>query len=133
MANEPNELTASYYRCRRDAGFLDTFYDEFLSKSPAVAELFARTDFKIQKLMVRQSLLEMLCFACEMSGTSEEIERLAVRHKELGIAPKMYSMWLDSLCTAIKKHDPSYSPVLEQLWREAMLKSIQEIVDGGAS
>ena len=95
MAEQTNELTASYYRCRRDVRFLDTFYDAFLSKSPDVAQLFAKTDFKIQKLMLRQSLLEMLCFDRGMSGTREEIERLGFRHKELSVTPEMYTMWLD--------------------------------------
>jgi hemoglobin-like flavoprotein len=133
MAAQANELTASYYRCRRDERFLDTFYDGFLSKSPVIAQMFAKTDFRIQKLMLRQSLLEMLCFHREMSGTREEIERLGLRHKELHVTPEMYTMWLDSLCEAIKKHDPNYTPDLEQLWREAMLKSIKEMVAVGAS
>ena len=133
MAKQANELTASYYRCRRDENFLDTFYDVFLSKSPAIAQMFAKTDFKLQKLMLRQSLLELLCFDREMSGTREEIERLGLRHKELRVTPEMYSMWLDSLCEAIKKHDPNYTPALEQLWRGAMLKSIKEMVAVGAS
>jgi hemoglobin-like flavoprotein len=133
MAEQANELTASYYRCRRDECFLDTFYDAFLSKSPAVAQMFAKTDFKIQKLMLRQSLLEMLCFDRDMSGTREEIERLGLRHKELCVMPEMYAMWLDSLCEAVRKHDPSYTPALEQLWREAALKSIKEMIAVGAS
>jgi hemoglobin-like flavoprotein len=133
MAEQANELTASYYRCRRDERFLDTFYDRFLSKSPAVAQMFAKTDFKFQKLVLRQSLLEMLCFDRGMSGTREEIERLGLRHKELGVTPEMYATWLESLCEAIKKHDPSYTPALEQLWREAMLKSIEEMIAVGAS
>ena len=133
MAEQADELTASYYRCRRDDRFFDTFYDGFLSKSPAVAQMFAKTDFKLQKLMLRQSLLEMLCFDREMSGTREEIERLGLRHKELRVTPEMYAMWLDSLCEAIKKHDPSYTPALELLWREAMLKSIKEMIAVGAS
>ena len=40
---------------------------------------------------------------------------------------------LDSLCEAIKKHDPNYTPTLEQLWRVAMLKSIKEMVAVGPS
>ena len=133
QADEANELTASYYRCRHDERFLDTFYDGFLSKSPAVAQMFAKTDFKFQKLMLRQSLLEMLCFDRGMSGTREEIARLGLRHQELGVTPEMYAMWLDSLCEAINKHDPSYTPELEKLWREAMLKSIKEMIAVGAS
>ena len=133
MVEQANELTASYYRCRHDERFLDTFYDLFLSKSPVVAEKFAKTDFRFQKLMLRQSLLEMLCFDRGISGTCEEIQRLGRRHKELDITPDMYSMWLDSLCEAIKKHDPNYTPELEQLWREAMHKSIKEMVSVGVS
>lgn len=133
MAVQANELTASYYRCRRDEHFLDTFYDGFLSKSEAVAQMFAYTDFTIQKLVLRQSLLDMLGFYCEMPGTREEIERLGLRHKDLGVTPEMYTTWLDALCEAIKKHDPSYTPALEKLWREAMLKSIKEMIAVGAS
>src|SRR5262245_27620428 len=33
MTVHSNKLVASYYRCRRDERFLDTFYDLFLSKS----------------------------------------------------------------------------------------------------
>ena len=133
MAEQANELTASYYRCRRDERFLDTFYDGFLSTSPAVAQMFADTDFTIQKLVLRQSLLDMLGFDRELPGTREEIERLGLRHKELGVTTDMYTTWLDSLCEAIKQHDPSYTPELEQHWREAMLKSIKEMVAVGAS
>jgi hemoglobin-like flavoprotein len=131
MAEQANELTASYYRCRRDERFLDTFYDRFLSKSPAIAQMFAKTDFKLQKLMLRQSLLEMLCFDREMSGTHEEIERLGRRHKKLLVTSDMYAMWLDSLCEAIRKHDPCYNPALEERWRAAALKSIKEMIAVG--
>jgi hemoglobin-like flavoprotein len=133
MTVQSDKLTASYYRCRRDERFLDTFYDRFLSKSPAVAQMFAETDFTIQKLVLRQSLLDMLAFYLEMPGTHEEIERLGLRHKELGVTPEMYATWLDSLCEAIKKHDRRYTSELEQLWREAMLKSIKEMIAVGAS
>ena len=122
-----SQLLDSYYRCRRDERFLDTFYEVFLAKSPAVAMMFAQTDFKIQKLMLRQSLLEMLCFDRGMSGTKQELERLGRRHRELGVTTDMYSMWLDALCEAIRMHDPDYGPELEELWRAAMLKSIKEM------
>lgn len=128
MDEQLNDLTDSYYRCRRDDRFLDTFYDLFLSTSPAVAEMFAKTDFRLQKLMLRQSLLEMICFHRGITGTREEIQRLGHRHKELGITSEMYSQWVESLCEAIKIHDPKYTPALEQLWRNAMVKSIEEMV-----
>ena len=45
----------------------------------------------------------------------------------------MYEMWLDALCEAIRKHDVDYTPELEQLWRKAMRKSINEIFSVSAS
>jgi hemoglobin-like flavoprotein len=131
MANQSNELTESYYRCRRDGQFIDTFYELFLSMSPAIAQKFAETDFKIQKLVLRQSLLEMICFERGMSGTREEIERLGRRHRELDVTADMYELWLDALCKAISKYDPEYTPELEQVWRTAMRKSINEMISVG--
>ena len=133
MSEELNDLTASYHRCRREERFVDTFYDLFLSKSPEIAEKFAQTNFTVQKLMLRESLLEMLCFQHGLSGAREEIERLGRRHKELDVTPEMYSTWLDSLCEAIQKHDPKYTPELEQHWRQAMRKGIQVMVSADTS
>ncbi len=130
---EQTALTDSYYRCKREAGFLDTFYELFLAKSPEVAQKFARTDFKVQKLMLRQSLLEMICFDRGMPGTREEIERLGRHHGQLGVTPEMYQQWLDALCEAVKRHDPEYTPDLEQIWREAMRTSIDAMIAIGAS
>ena len=133
MTDQTNEVMASFYRCCRDPKFLDTFYSVFMAKSPTIAEMFAETDFKIQKLVLRQSLLEMICFDRGMNGTREEIERLGRRHKELGVTPEMYSMWLDALCEAVGKHDEEYTPELEEIWRRAMRKSIDEMIAIGAS
>jgi hemoglobin-like flavoprotein len=122
------DLMASYYRCREQEQFFDTFYDLFLTKSPEIARKFSRTDFTVQKLMLRESLLEMLCFARGLSGALAGIERLGQRHKELHITAEMYAMWLDALCEAILQHDPEYTPALEQHWRQAMGKGIAVMV-----
>lgn len=133
MTAQSNEVVSSFYRCRRDGHFVDTFYELFLSKSPEISQKFANTDFKIQKLVLRQSLLEMICFDRGMAGTREEIVRLGSHHKELGITPGMYSLWLEALCEAIRKHDPEYTPEVERNWREAMRKSIREMISVSAS
>jgi hemoglobin-like flavoprotein len=128
MTERLQEVTSSYYRCRRSDQFVDTFYALFLSKSPRVADKFANTNFKVQKLMLRESLLEMLCFARGMTGTYEQIQKLGKRHRELDVTPEMYVMWLDSLCETIQRHDPEYSPELELLWREAMQEGIDIMI-----
>ena len=128
MQENENKLIESFYRANRGKQFIDTFYARFLAKGPEIAAMFAATDFKIQKLMLRQSLLEMLAFDRGLKGTREEVERLGHRHHELGVKPEMYAMWLDALCEAIRDHDPEYTPELEQLWRGAMQKPIDEMI-----
>jgi hemoglobin-like flavoprotein len=124
-----DKVTASFHRCRNDPDFVDTFYDIFLSTSQEIAAKFAKTDFKIQKLMLRESLLTLLCFNLGMAGTKDEIVRLAKRHKDLDVKPEHYKVWLDSLCDAIHRHDPEYTLGLEALWRVAMQKGIDAMLD----
>lgn len=124
MNDQIDEVVESYHRCRHSDRFIDTFYDLFLGKSPKIAAMFAHTNFSVQKLMLRESLLEMLCFEQGMDGSREEIEKLARRHKELNIEADMYGMWLDSLCEAIQQHDPECTPNLVQHWRTAMQSGI---------
>lgn len=134
MTEQPSEidqLISSFYRCRRDDAFLDTFYDRFLSKSPLIAEMFTQTDFRLQKLMLRQSLLEMLCFHRGIEGVGNEIKRLGKRHRAMGITAEMYGWWLDALCEAIEIHDPKYTEELARHWRTAMLTSINEMQAAG--
>ncbi len=99
-----------------------------IAKSPQIAGKFSNTDFRQQKLMLRESLLEMICFDCAMPGTREEIERLARLHRELEVSPEMYSMWLDALCEAVAAHDPEYTPDLARQWREAMRSGIELMI-----
>lgn len=95
-----------------------------MSKSPEVAAMFAKTDFAHQKLMLRQSLLEMLFFDQGTPGILEDIEKLGRRHQELGVSQEMYSLWLDSLCETLRQIDPLMTPELEGRWRRAMEKGI---------
>jgi hemoglobin-like flavoprotein len=122
--HELDPLMASYHRCRADEQFVDTFYDLFLATSSDIRNMFVHTDFKRQKLMLRESLLELLCYARGMKGAEAEVIKLAQRHKQLEITPEMFAMWLDSLCQAVQKHDPEYTPEIGQLWRDAMQKGI---------
>lgn len=133
MTDKSRDVMASYHRCRRDPQFVDSFYELFLAMSPEIARMFGQTDFTIQKLMLRESLLELLCFDQGVSGTREEIERLGRRHQTLEVKPEMYVMWLDALCAAIQKHDPDYTPELEQRWRAALQRGIDVMITASDS
>jgi len=86
--------------------------------------MFARTDFAHQKLLLRESILELLFFAQTGAGR-HEIERLAERHRQMKVKPHLYELWLDALCEALSKHDPELDESLERLWRKAMQKGIE--------
>jgi hemoglobin-like flavoprotein len=119
-----DQVVASYHRARESGQLFDTFYRLFLGKSPEIPPMFARTDFPHQKLMLRESILEMLVFAQTGSGR-DEIMRLAERHRQLNVQSMHYDLWLDALCEALAKHDPQFSSALENLWRSAMRKGIE--------
>jgi hemoglobin-like flavoprotein len=121
-----DQITASYHRARESGQLFDTFYDLFLRKSPEIPPMFARTDFPHQKLMLRESILEMLVFAQTGEG-ADEIDRLAQRHRQLNVKPDHYELWLDALCEALATHDPQFSSALDGLWRTAMRKGIEHM------
>ena len=124
MMAESTDVMSSYYRCRKNRHFIDTFYELFIAKSPDIARMFEQTDFNLPRLMLRESLLEMLCCDRQIPGTQEEVERLGRHHCQLRVRPEMYVMWLDALCETVAKYDPEFSPELEQCWRQAMQKGI---------
>jgi hemoglobin-like flavoprotein len=125
-----DNVVASYHRCRQSGALFDTFYEIFLRKSPDIASKFARTDFVRQKLMLKESLLEMLSYYCGIESVRHEIEQLGKLHRQLGIRPEHYELWLDSLCEAVARHDPEYRVELGELWREAMRPGITLMLSG---
>ncbi|MGD9636186.1 MAG: globin domain-containing protein [Pirellulales bacterium] len=130
MFTDLDAVSASYHRCRASEGFFDRFYERFLAKSPDIAHKFRHTDFKRQKLMLRESLISMLLFNQNIASALEDVERLADRHsrQQVDIPPYMYKLWLDSLCETIAEHDPEFTPQLEQEWRAAMKGGIDLLI-----
>jgi hemoglobin-like flavoprotein len=128
MSDPLYQVIASFHRCRDDDQFLDTFYDLFLAKSSEIAERFAQTDFEIQKRMLRESLLQVLCVEQRIPGSREEVVRLGRRHRELRITPEMYDMWVESLCEAIARHDPMCTDDLRASWRSAVQPAIDLMI-----
>ncbi len=124
MDSQFNQVVDSYHRARQSGQLFDTFYQLFLGKSPDIPPMFARTDFPHQKLMLRESILEMLVFAQTGSGR-DEIKRLAERHRQVNVKTAHYDLWLDALCEALAKHDSEFNPALERMWRDALQKGIE--------
>jgi hypothetical protein len=82
MESQFDQVIASYHRARQSGELFDTFYQLLLGKSPEIPPMFARMKFPHQKLMLRESILELLVFA-QMGSGRDEIERLGERHRQL--------------------------------------------------
>ena len=120
----------SFARCGESDGFYDTFYDVFLAKSPEIPPLFAKTDFKKQKQVLKATAALMVRHKLHEEQANTALEKVGKTHSREGydIRPALYALWLDSLCETVKQHDPEFTPELESQWRQRMQEGIDFIV-----
>ena len=113
----------SLRRCNANPGFLDLFYETFLSASPKVKERFANTDFERQKRLLHASFyLILLASEDPENGPERYLEHLASRHSvhDLNIGAELYDIWLDSLLAVVKECDPEFDASVEEAWERMM-------------
>jgi hemoglobin-like flavoprotein len=115
---------ASFGRCRAAAGFLDAFYQRFVSSSEEVRAKFAGTDMKRQVRMLEDSLFVVAVAVQGEEGSLArgDLPRIAERHsrRDLDIRPGLYDVWVDCLIETVRTHDPEFSPEVEAAWRQTM-------------
>ncbi len=130
MSNKHQDVLDSYHRCEAAGGLFDTFYEVFFAKSPEIPPKFVDTDMQRQKQDVMASVLMALRLAAGDAVARQYVSELAASHsrRRHDVKPELYDLWLDALCEAIQKHDPQYTPQLEQQWRQAMRPAIELMV-----
>ncbi|QDV47061.1 hypothetical protein Enr13x_69700 [Stieleria neptunia] len=130
ISEDSSAIVATYRRCMSGEGFIDTFYQLFLASSDEVRIKFQFTDMVHQKLVLRESLLVLILFSENQDRNHAELLQLAERHdrNHAEIAPHLYELWLDTLCSAVAQHDPEFTPHVEQLWRRAMQPGIDLMI-----
>ncbi len=124
------EALKSYHRCEASGGLFDSFYDIFFAKSPDIPPKFAKTDMQKQKQVVMASVLMVLRLGSGDPVARQYVQELAESHsrRRQNIRPELYGLWLDALCEAVQKHDPAYTPKLEEQWRQAMRPGIEMMI-----
>lgn len=122
----------SYKRCYQDEGFFKLFYDDFLQQSDEIVELFANTDWHMQKHLIASAIRSAIMFAgsSDLSAAKEHIEALGHSHSEsqMNIKPEFYPIWLESMMRTVKKTDPFFSPQVDKAWREVLMFTINLMV-----
>ncbi len=119
-------VRASFDRCEAAGDFAEAFYEVFLNSSPEIAPLFAKTDFKKQRPLLRATVFIMVRSDVDDPTTREALERVGHSHAQskLDIRPDLYDLWLDSVCETVKRMDPEWTPQVERAWRERMAPGI---------
>ncbi len=128
--NVYQEVKESFKRCGESEGFYDTFYDVFLGKSPEIPALFAKTDFKKQKRLLRATISIMAQQQMDDAATQRALKKIGEMHNRnaLNIRPELYKLWLESLCETVKIHDPQWTKEIEFRWHQKMQEGIEFII-----
>ncbi len=118
--NEPQDVRASFERCLANGDFAATFYRVFFSKSPEIPALFATTDFERQKQHFRSSVNLLIKHAPGNPATTAALRKIGETHSrtQYDIRPDLYPIFVESFREAVKRHDPAWTPELEQRWLE---------------
>jgi len=119
---------ASLKRCFARPDFMLDFYGLFMARSDEIRARFANTDFKRQTRVLAESLwvMAVAAQAPKESPAWGDLPRLARMHArdKLDIRPELYDDWLDCLIEAAQRHDPLFSPELEEAWRDTLAVGI---------
>ena len=125
--SDADKVFQSYGRSCNNVVFFEDFYAIFMSKSPDILNMFAETDMDAQRALLRSGILWLVMHARGMPDT--KIRALGESHskKNMDVKPMYYSLWLDALMETLSRHDPEFTPELEQTWRRTLQPSIDMI------
>jgi hemoglobin-like flavoprotein len=137
MGIDFNSVKKSYGRCvlTRDAKkrFFSHFYDAFLNSHPAIAPLFANTDFDRQTSILKNAISMTIMYAEKQDELAKDVltrVRRSHSRERYNVKPEYYTYWLNSLIATLRVCDPDFNEPLEQHWRNMMRISIGYIVEG---
>lgn len=124
------DVRLSFARCEENGDFAATFYAVFMNSSPEIAPHFAHTDFERQHRVLRDSVHMMVSRDVADPEFRSLLSRLGVAHGRDGrdVQPKLYELWLDSICEAARKLDPDWSDELERKWRVRLRAGMQVVM-----
>jgi hemoglobin-like flavoprotein len=126
------EVQLSLGRCCNQTAFLDAFYGNLFQSSPVVAPMFAHTDMARQKKLLKDGISFLLMYSKGDELGKMKVEKLALSHNRdhINVKPEYYALWIESLMKAVAKFDPKFSPALDEAWRKAVQKGIDEMKAG---
>ena len=123
MSDQYEDLQQSYGRCLRDKHFIERFYEVFMTSHPAIAPMFAHTDFSKQRMALRRGINVAISHAAASPLSKRATAEMAQVHSGKGrcpVDPALYPYWIDSMLKVIEETDEEANEALMQRWRQAM-------------
>ena len=123
------EVRQSFERCEAAGDFAEKFYDIFLNSSPEIPPYFAQTDFDKQRKLLRATVAIVVARDVSDPNMRATMDRIGESHsrKKLDVLPRLYELWLDSICETVKALDPEWTEQLEDHWRLRLRAGMQII------
>ncbi|HSG06349.1 MAG TPA: globin domain-containing protein [Nitrospiria bacterium] len=112
----------SYERCAATSKFMDLFYERFLASDPRIKPLFKKTDWDLQKNLLKTGIRLMILLEEEHPESHHSLKRIGKTHgkEKLNIDPALYPFWKKSLMETIRELDPQFSPEIERAWNRVI-------------
>ena len=125
-----DEVRLSLERCESYGEFGEVFYEMFLDASQEIPHHFANTEFVRQRSVLHDSVRMMVEHDVAEPQMREMLERLGATHSRANrnIQPRLYELWLDSVCETGKLLDPEWDEELDRLWRVRLRPGMQIIM-----
>ncbi len=125
-------LQVSFGRCLRRPGFIERFYEMLLASHPSIPPMFARTDFRGQRLALRRGISMAISWAAGSTMMQRPMQQMIDVHSRTGrapVEPALYACWVDCLLQSIGEFDPELTPDLAREWRDAMNKVVSNFAE----
>lgn len=124
---EYQEVKASFARCAALGDeFFDSFYASLVDRETAIGQMFAETDMQRQNQLIQDGIAQLIAYA-EGNATAEtHIRALGRSHSRhfINVPPDFYPLWVDSLLTALREHDPKFNSQLADEWKKVIAPGI---------
>ncbi len=132
MKEDIARVRLSYGRAIAKRGFLERFYNVFLSSDSGIAKKFANTDLDKQQELLAMSVNMVILFPQENKIAKNAVSRIRTSHgsSELAIEPRFFDLWRESLILAVSEHDPEFDAELEVSWQKVLQIAIDYIREG---
>jgi len=113
--------------------FFGQFYELLMASHPAIAPMFAQTDFTRQVEHLRNGLNMVIMFDRGDAYAINTLERIAQTHGIGGhnIGSDLYSSWASCLLQVLEEADPEFSDEIAAEWRHVIDNAITFITSKG--